>query len=39
MSLDIIHRPVSISKHVLETGFYIRLEVKPTLFRRYGLAL
>jgi hypothetical protein len=31
MFLDIIHRPVYISKHnVSETGFCLRLQVKPT---------
>jgi hypothetical protein len=30
--LDIIYRPVYISKHdVSETGFYFRLQVKPIL--------
>jgi hypothetical protein len=49
MFLDIIHRPAYISKHdVSETGFYLRLQVKPTqfgpidrasLYLRRGLAL
>jgi hypothetical protein len=31
MFLDIIHRPVYISKHnVSQTGFCLRLQVKPT---------
>jgi hypothetical protein len=31
MFLDIIHRPLYISKHnVSETGFCLRLQVKPT---------
>jgi hypothetical protein len=31
MSLDIIHRPIYITKHnVSETGFCLRLQVKST---------
>jgi hypothetical protein len=30
MLLDIIHHPVYISKHVLETRFCLRLQAKPT---------